>query len=158
VSPVQGAGRVDNPAHYRVLYASDCATGAVAEAFGNHDQWTDQLLAGRPDLPGSRTALAEFEAHDLAALDLDDPQALLERELRPSRVVTRDRTVTQEWALRIYREERWGGIRWWSYHDPRAGSFGIWDTGRLRARRVVALDREHPSVVAAAALLRRRWS
>ncbi len=158
VSAIQGAGRVDNPAHYRVLYASDSPAGAVAEAFGNHGTWTDQLFAGRPDLPGSRTALTEIVARDLSALDLDDARALLERDLRPSRVATRDRSVTQGWALAVFRERRWGGVRWWSYYDSSVGAYGIWDPKKLRVRTVRALDREHPAVVQATALLARPWS
>jgi hypothetical protein len=108
----QGAGRVDNPEHYRVLYASDAEAGAVAEAFGNHAVWTPLLLGGRPDLPGSVRALATFEAAGIEALDLDDARRLVERELRPSAVVARDRSLTQRWALRIFEEKRWAGIRW----------------------------------------------
>ena len=74
---------MDNPEHYRVLYASDSAAGAVAEAFGNHAVWTEQLFRGRPALPGSRTCLARIDTRGLRALDLDDPRALVERDLRP---------------------------------------------------------------------------
>lgn len=148
---------MDNPAHYRVLYASDSPVGAITEAFGNHRVWTDQLFDGRPELPGSRTALAEIVASDLSALDLDDARTLLARELRPSRVVTRDRTVTQGWALAIFRERRWVGIRWWSYYEPSVGSYGLWDLRKLRVRSVVALDRTHPAVKQATTLLARPW-
>ena len=158
VASLQGAGRVDNPEHYRVLYASDSPVGAVAEAFGGHGVWTDQLFDGRPELPGSRTALAEIATPDLRALDLDEPQALVERELRPSRVVTRDRKVTQAWALDIYRERRWAGVRWWSYYEPSFGSYGIWDARGMRVRTVTPLGREHGAVREAASLLARPWS
>ena len=148
---------MDNPAHYRVLYASDSPVGAVAEVFGNHGIWTERLLEGRPELPGSRTALAELVARDLPALDLDDPRALVARGLRPSRVVTRDRSVTQAWALDVFRERRFAGVRWWSYYDAGVGSYGIWDQRRLRVRTVAPLDREHPAVAAAATFLSRPW-
>lgn len=155
VPPVQGAGRVDNPERYRVLYVSDSPVGAVAEAFGNHGIWTDHLFSGRPELPGSRTALAEIEARALRTLDLDDPRALLDRRLRPSSVVTRSRATTQAWALRVFEEKRWGAVRWWSHYDPSWGSFGIWDVRRLRARSVAGLDRDHPAIREAAAVLAR---
>lgn len=155
MSVIQGAGRVDNPDHYRVLYASDSPIGAVAEAFGNHAIWTDDLFRGRPELPGSRTCLVEIESSGRVALDLDDARALLERDLKPSAVVTRDRKVTQAWALRVFREKRWAGVRWWSYHDPGWGSYGLWDMKRLRSRSVAPLDREHPAVRAAASTLAR---
>jgi hypothetical protein len=157
VSPVQGAGRLDNPERYLVLYAADSAAGAVAEAFGNHGIWTDQLFSGRPNLPGSCTALAEIDADGARFLDLDDPRTLLERGLRPSMVVTRDRAVTQAWALRAFEEKRWAGARWWSYYDPRWGSYGIWNARTLRARSVGPLHRDHPAVVEARSALGRPW-
>jgi hypothetical protein len=154
VSVPQGAGRVDNPAHYRVLYASDSPAGAVAEAFGNHAAWTSGLLRGRPDMPGSVTALAAYRAR-IEILDLDDARALLQRRLRPSQVVTRDRTVTQRWALEAFREGKWAGVRWWSYHDPRWGSYGLWSRDGLEVTGTEALRRDHPAVVQAAAVLSR---
>jgi hypothetical protein len=152
----QGTGRVDNPEHYRVLYASDAPEGAVAERFGNHAIWTDALLAGPPFLPGSTRALGTYEA-DLEALDLDDARNLLDLELRPSQVVTRDRGVTQAWALRVYRTERWDGVRWWSYWDPGWGSFGIWRPDSFETTSVEPLRRDHPAVEGARAVLARVW-
>lgn len=148
-SRLQGAGRVDNPGHYRTLYASDSPVGAVAEAFGNHAIWTTQLLQGR--------ALAAFEADKVDALDLDDARELARRRLRPSAVVTRDRTVTQHWALEIFDEKRWAGVRWWSYHVPRRGSFGLWNLAKLRLLEVVRLTPAHPAFREAAAVLARPW-
>jgi hypothetical protein len=58
VPAVQGAGRLDNPEQYRVLYVGADPDGAVGEAFGDHRIWTTELLAGAPALPGSVTALA----------------------------------------------------------------------------------------------------
>lgn len=157
VSPIQGAGRADNPAHYRVFYASDSAAGAVAEAFGTHGLWSDHLLRGRPDLPGSVTAVAVYDATGTQALDLDDARNLVQRRLRPSEVVTRDRAVTQRWALEIFRAGRWGGVRWWSYYDSRWGSYALWDVSGLRPVEVRALTREDPAVVQAGAVLVRPW-
>ncbi len=153
----QGAGRIDNPEHYRVLYASDAAAGAVAEAFGNHAVWTPLLLLGRPDLAGSVRALATFDAAGIDAVDLDDPSRLVERELRPSAVVARDRSLTQRWALRIFEERRWAGIRWWSPYDSRWGSFGLWDLSKLKLLGAVPLERNHPALLEAAAVLARPW-
>lgn len=155
VHPHQGAGRLDNPAHYRVLYVSDAAEGAVAESFGPHAVWTDALLAGRPALRGSRTALATFELRTPRVLDLDDAHALVERALRPSQVVLRDRAVTQAWALAAFTERTWRGIRWWSYYDPRWGSHGLWDLRGLRLVNVEPLRWDHPAVIAAQHVLLR---
>lgn len=149
---------MDNPEHYLTLYASDAASGAVAEAFGNHAIWTPEILSGRPDLPGSVRALASLELERARTLDLDEPRELAERALRPSIVVSRDRETTQAWALGIWRERRWTGIRWWSRHDSRWGALGIWAVGRLRVTDVTALRADHPALVEAREALARPWS
>ncbi|MDX1390375.1 MAG: RES domain-containing protein, partial [Acidobacteriota bacterium] len=100
VPPMQGRGRVDNPEHYRVLYASDAPIGAIAEAFRNHAVWTVDLFRS-PALPDASLALATYDARRASFLDLDDAQTLLDRELRPSDVVTRDRDRTQRWSLAV---------------------------------------------------------
>jgi hypothetical protein len=156
-SPVQGAGRVDNPGRYTTLYASDSPVGAIAEAFGNHGVWTTQLLQGRPDVPGSVRALAVLDAGKADVVDLDDAHELVRRRLRPSAVVTRDRSVTQSWALAIFGEKRWAGVRWWSYHDPRWGSFGLWDLVKLRCLEVIRLTPDDPALREAARILARPW-
>ncbi|HEX4825854.1 MAG TPA: RES family NAD+ phosphorylase [Candidatus Polarisedimenticolaceae bacterium] len=155
MSTVQGAGRVDNPGRYRTLYCSDSAAGAVAEAFGNHAIWTPLLLRGRT--PGSVRALAEIESKGDHIVDLDDAHELVRRQLRPSAVVTRDRTVTQRWALAVFEEKRSSGVRWWSYYDSRWGSFGLWRIDRLRVRRVRALTPDDPALLEAASTLSRPW-
>jgi hypothetical protein len=157
VAGPQGHGRVDNPEQYLTLYASDHAEGAIGEAFGNHSLWTRDLLQGPPALSGSERALAVFGAGELDVVDLDDPAALLERRLRPSEVVTRVRSVTQEWALAIFREARWSGVRWWSYYDAGWGSFGLWDPSDLRLEEVRPLRDEVDNVREVAARMRRVW-
>ena len=59
-------------------------------------------------------ALATFNDSALTQLvDLDDPIELASRQLRPSLVATRERTVTQGFAMRIF-EEGMLGLSWWS--------------------------------------------
>lgn len=152
----QRTGRLDDPGEYLVLYLSDHPAGAVAEAFGNLSPWTEAMFRTR-SLAGSVSAFATYE-FDGPVLDLDDPRALLERGLRPSHVVTRDRETTQRWALDIFRERRFAGARWWSYYDPRWGSFGIWERTSLRVvGEPVPLARDHPAVVEAGDVLLRTW-
>lgn len=154
--PRQGAGRLDNPEHYLVLYLADHPAGAVAEAFGDLAVWGASMLRGSPSLPGSARALAQCELDDAAALcDLDDPAELVARTLRPSQVVSHDRYRTQAWALGIWLERRHDGVRWWSARDPRWGSVGMWSTNRLRIVDVVPLTIDHSAVTAAAAALYR---
>lgn len=155
--PAGGAGRVDNPTEYSVLYLGDSAAGALAEAFGWKQVWDTGLFRGSPSLPGSVRALVSYQLDDQALIcDLDDAHRLIELALRPSEVVTRDRSVTQGWALRIHRSARFVGVRWWSYYDPRWGSLGLWDLAGLTVRSVEVLDDlDQPSVVEAAEVLNR---
>jgi len=154
---VQGAGRIDNPDVYRTLYCSDDPAGAVAEAFGNLAIWTDVMLSGPPSLPGSVRALGVYDSGEARILDLDDARRLLDRRLKPSQVATRNRDVTQRWALAAYQEQRWAGIRWWSYHESSWGSFGLWELSGVRVLDVSPLHREHLAVVLATQALSRTW-
>lgn len=125
--PRQGAGRFDNPKEYAILYASNTAEGAIAEAFGRFPRWTSTMLAGIPTLTGSRHALAVFKVDEtLEFCDLDDPKTLLEWGLRPSDVVNREYQTTQATALRIFLSSRYQGLSWWSYYHPVWNSVGIW--------------------------------
>jgi hypothetical protein len=154
--PGLAAGRIDNPDHYLVLYLSDGAGGACTEAFDYRPVWDDGMLRGSPSLPGSVHALATYTLDPAVAVcDLDDAHRLVELELRPSNVVTRDRAVTREWALRIFREGRWGGISWWSYFDPRWSSHGIWAVDGLTVEGVDELTIDHPALLEAAEVLNR---
>jgi hypothetical protein len=152
----QGAGRVDNPEHYLVLYGSDAPAGAVAEAFGNFSTWSPALFEGPPALAGSARALAQYRL-DLDVLDLDEPRHLVARELRPSGVITRRRDVTQAWALSIFREGLWAGVRWWGFHNPDWGSYGLWDLGHVTVEAVEPLKVDHPAVTEAKRALPRGW-
>lgn len=153
--PHQRGGRADNPDHYRTLYLSSAAAGAVAEAFGTYRWWTEEMFL-RPDLPGSAYAVATYGIPDAAPIcDLDDASALARLGLRPSEVVTRDIGKTQRWALRVHQERRWIGVRWWSYYDARWHSYALWDRSALSLAEVERLHLDHPAVVEASDVLRR---
>jgi hypothetical protein len=155
--PSNGVGRIDNPKSYQALYLSDGPGGACAEAFFFKKAWDAKMLRGSPNLAGSVRAIAALDLDPAVEVcDLDDASRLLELALRPSEVVTRDRRVTQAWALRIFHEERWGGIRWWSYYDPRWGSHGVWATTNLKVDKVEPLTLNHPAIAEAAEVLNRR--
>ena len=155
--PGISGGRIDNPDHYLALYLSDGAGGACAEAFDYRPAWDKAMLRGSPSLPGSVHALATYTLDPrISVCDLDDAVRLVELDLRPSHVVTRDRAVTRAWALRIFGERRWGGISWWSYYDPRWSSHGIWAIDALTVDDVEALTLDHPAILEAADVLNRR--
>jgi hypothetical protein len=155
--PSQGGGRIDNPSAYSVLYVSDSPAGAAAEAFGRFPEWTQSMLDGLPALPGSMRALAQYTLAPRALVcDLDDPARLLALQLRPSDVVSRDYARCREWAMRIYQQKTWVGIRWWSYYNPAWSSLGLWDTRHLRLKSVTLLTLDHPAITEASRAIVRR--
>jgi hypothetical protein len=155
--PQQGGGRLDNPELYAVLYLSDAASGAVAEAFGRFPEWSPAILAGSPSLPGSLRAIASYRLPDDAPLcDLDDPEQLRMLRLRPSDVVSRDYERTRAWSRRIYEQRAWVGVRWWSYYDPRWTSVGLWKLSRLSLKDVRPLRLDDPALIEASRTIARR--
>jgi hypothetical protein len=155
--PPQSAGRIDNPDLFSVLYLSDAAAGAIAEAFGRFPEWTPAILAGSPALPGSVRAIARYHLPDSVQLcDLDDPGQLLRLGLRPSEVVSRDYARTRAWARGIYGQQSWAGIRWWSYYEPRWASLGLWELSQLRLEEVRSLRLDDAALLEAARTILRR--
>jgi len=151
----QGAGRIDNPDLYEAIYLGNGAVCAVAETFGNLKTWTPKMFLA-PYLPGSRRAIGTYELPDAAAVaDLDDPSVLVTLGLRPSRVSTRRRPVTQAWARTLFEQHQWIGVRWWSYHDPDWYAYGLWDRTKLRVVQVDPLAIGNQAIIDAANLLRR---
>ena len=154
--PPQGGGRLDNPDIYRILYLADQASGAIAESFGRFPEWTSAILAGSPSLPGSSRVLARYNLPDtLQVCNLDDPQQLITLHLRPSEIVSRAYADTRAWARRIFAAKLWGGIRWWSYYDPRWSSFGLWDIETLRFEEIIPLTLDTPALIEAATVIAR---
>src|SRR5206468_1929672 len=149
----QRGGRHDHPDQYGALYLSRVAESAVAENIQDfrgrtlrdvHLHWAD----------GAALALAAFDDSAFDRLvDLDDPEQLTSRQLRPSMVATHNRTVTQEIALRIY-DEGMLGFMWWSTLEA------TWPNVTLFAERAspllalvgtpAVLSVQHPVVRAAA--------
>ncbi len=153
----QGAGRHDEPGRYGAWYAARTPEAAVAEvlqAFRGRDLVdADLALVG-----GAHQSLAVVEDAALGALvDLDDPGILTEHGWRPSRVASRDRSVTQPMAVRAF-DAGALGLSWWSTLDA------AWTNVTLFAERTIAtgtlavvaterLSVRHPAVQAAAAHL-----
>lgn len=108
----QGSGRHDYPDIFGVLYLSRLPVAPVAEHLRalRLRTITDRHLLRE----GSTLSLAQIDDRELEdLLDLDDPRNLVERQLRPSGVATRERGVTQPLALSIYQEGT-QGFEWWS--------------------------------------------
>ena len=151
----QGAGRHDNPDHYGALYVSRSAESAVAERIAS---FRSQELSDEDFLTaGGQYALAAMEDADLAPVpDLDDPAELAARGLRPSRVASLDRSLTQPIALGLFREGT-AGFAWWSTLNSAWPNVTLFAERALRQLRLTAepepLTTDHPVVRTVAPLL-----
>jgi len=154
--PAQGGGRIDNPTHYNVLYVGDSPAGVCAEVFyrGAHRiKWTASMLPLRR-YPHLIRSLAWYELADTAPIcNIDDPKTLLEFDLRPSQIITRDYTQSQAWALRLFQTDRFIGTSWWSFNDARWKSAGLWQTDDIANMGVDVLTIDHPALAEAASVL-----
>jgi hypothetical protein len=152
VHPEQGYGRWDNAELYRVLYVATTATGAVGEAFAHLSHWSQAMLLSAT--AGSRRRLATYQFDEQAhrLLDLDDARTLLDRGLRPTDIVKRNRVRTQQIARDIFGESAWAGLSWWSMHRAEWTLHALWNFDDIEVQGVAEL-RGHPGLVEAARLL-----
>jgi len=151
----QGEGRHDNPLVYGCLYLSEQPLSCVVEQLARfRGQRLTPALLRRRGLP---LALAELELPDDTQLvDLDEPAVLRRERLRPSRVATRKRTVTQPQALALHEKHAdAAGLRWWSTFEAQWLNVTLFDrvASRLRLVSVRALDVGDDEIAAAADLL-----
>jgi hypothetical protein len=147
----QGEGRHDNPDVYGCLYVADREASSIVEQLSRFR--TQRLIPGMLERRGLPLALAAVELDDRAELmDLDDPQVLLEHDLRPSRVATRNRTITQPQALELYGSRAEAvGLRWWSIHESLWTNVTLFDRAlaHLRVAAVRRLEPGDPALVEA---------
>ena len=148
----QGEGRHDNPDLYGCLYLADRARSCIVEQLARfRGQRLSASLLRRRSLP---LALAELELNDTAdLLDLDDPAGLRREKLRPSRIATRDRSVTQPQARSLHQKHRdAAGLRWWSAYESLWMHVTLFDRAArdLRVASIRALTIDDPAVVDAA--------
>jgi hypothetical protein len=151
----QGEGRHDNPLVYGCLYLSEQPLSCVVEQLARfRGQRLTPALLRRRGLP---LALAELELPDDAQLvDLDEPSVLRRERLRPSRVATRERTVTQPLALALHEKHgEAAGLRWWSTFESQWLNVTLFDraASALRLGSVRALDVDDDEIAAAADVL-----
>ena len=148
----QGEGRHDHPDRYGCLYLSLSPLSTVVEQLARfRGQRLLPSLLRRRGLP---LALADLELADSAELvDLDDPGVLRHERLRPSRVATRDRGITQAQAVELHdRHRHAAGLRWWSTYEALWINVTVFDraAAQLRVRSIRALTIEDSIVVEAA--------
>jgi hypothetical protein len=158
---LQGVGRHDNPELYGCLYVGESPISPIAEAlapFRGSGTLSDAMLVRS----GVRLALAELSlSDDSHVLDLDDPAVLLGADLRPSRVATRQRAVTQADAATLFaRQAATVALRWWSTLESSLVNLTLFDRAqpRLEVRGVSPLTPSHAAVREAAELLGFGWS
>ena len=151
--PFQGDGRHDNTERYGCLYLAEAALSPVIEQLARFRG--NALVPGMLRRQGLPLALATIELADGAELvDLDRPEVLAARGLRPSMIATRRREVTQPQALAIY-DRGADGLRWWSTFESSWINVTLFDrvAARLRVGDVRALDERQPVVAEALATL-----
>jgi len=125
----QGHWRIDNSDLYDVFYVSSHKEGAIAEAFGQFTTWRSETFT---NAHGFVYSLAHYDTTDnVTVVDLDDANELVALGLKPSDVISRNRTKTQAWARRLFLSKRGIGVGWWSYYDPEMHSFGLWNVASL---------------------------
>jgi len=155
---LQGDGRHDNPDLYGCLYLSQSRASAVVEQLARfRSQRLIESMLRRRGLP---LALAEIELDDAARLvDLDDPAVLVKRKLRPSRVATRRRAITQSQARDVYLgPAKAAGLSWWSTFEAMWTNVTLFERSRSRLDLVTVrtLSIRDEAVIEAADLLGRR--
>ena len=124
---LQGAGRHDNPLTYGCLYVSEEPLSPVVERlarFRGRELTPDKFVSF-----GRNVALATIELPKEAELvDLDDPRVLANEGLKPSRVATNDRSVTQGQASELFgAHEDAVGLRWWSTFESLWANVTLFD-------------------------------
>jgi RES domain len=153
--PYQGDGRHDNADLYGCLYLSEAPLSCIVEQLARfRGQRLSAALLRRRSLP---LGLAELDLPDDAKLvDLDDPVVLRRERLRPSRVATRAREVTQPQARALHeRHPDAAGVRWWSTFESLWANVTLFDRAApvLRLASVKALDLADDEIVKAADVL-----
>ena len=148
----QGEGRHDNPDRYGCLYLSVSPLSTLIEQLARFRG--QRLLPSMLRRRGLPLALADLELDEDAELvDLDDPVVLRRVRLRPSRVATRDRRITQPQALALHDGNRQAaGLRWWSTYEALWINVTLFDraASRVRVGSVRALSLGDPTVAEAA--------
>jgi hypothetical protein len=153
---LQGAGRHDNPDLYGCLYVGERPISPIAEALAPF-RGTGSLDAAMLWRGGMSLAVAEISLSEQGSvLDLDDPAVLTHTGLRPSRVATSERDLTQAYAARLHAlHPPPAALRWWSTIEASLMNLTIFDRAHeaLELIDVQQLSVDHAAVQEAADLL-----
>ena len=148
----QGEGRHDNPDADGCLDLADRPVSCIVEQLAAVRG--QRLIASILRRRGLPLAVADLELDDnVAIIDLDDPVVLSGEGLRPSRVATRDRSVTQPQALALYkRHPGVAGLRWWSSWEALWTNITLFDRmmPELRLAGIRTLTLDDPALLQAA--------
>ena len=154
---LQGAGRHDNQELYGCMYVSETPLSAIAEVLapfrGTGELVPEMLVRGERQLVLADLSL---EHRGETLVDLDDGEVLAAESLRPSRVATRDRSITQAWAGKLYEAHPDApGLRWWSTLEASWINVTLFDRAApaLDVAGVRTLDSDDDAVAEAAAFL-----
>ena len=165
-APAQGQGRFDLPALFVALYLARQPHAAVGEALGNFSTWTTAEITRTRDDRGRtlQRSLISLET-DRRFIDLDDGATLDRLGWRPSDVVNRDRSKTQQLAQLQWLDRQrhdTGGFLWWSYWSPAWTVAMAWADANLppnypdmKILEIEPLTPDSPAVRTAAAVLAR---
>jgi RES domain len=141
IHPRQGSGRFD-VAGKLVVYLAETAVHAVAEKL---QRFRGQRV-DRKDLieSGKTLALVECQVGTIKLADLCDPKILVQHDLAPDVLASRDVTKTQQVATALSKKG-YEGLRWWSALS------GDWHTivvfeGKIACGEPVILTVAHPAV------------
>lgn len=153
----QGQGRHDIPKLDGVFYCSQEAVSAVSEfiqAF--RGQTLTEAHFERPD--GLVMAIACFDLESSARLiHLDDPDVLAHLNIRPSRILTRNRDITRAMAERLYAEGN-DGFLWPSALEASWINATLFESRVLKKLSITQpakrLSLETPEVIEATTFLR----
>lgn len=137
----QGRGRHDNPHLYGAIYTARVEISAIAEwlaAFRGQSIVADDFFR-TDDRVWAVVGLDDSGLTEI--VDLDNPDELAARSLRPSRIATRMRATAQDVARGLFKEGV-PGFGWWSTLEASWPNVTLFAERALDALRVADGPRE----------------
>ena len=157
VPPTTGRNRFDLPPDLSpVLYLAESPEHAIGEMLQTvQNQRVSSDVLRRAGLPLSLVSVSLPDGTRAELADLCDPETLAGENLRPDRLASRHRWVTQPLARNVW-SRGFAGLRWWS------SFWGDWHTvvlfvarvrGQMRFGEPSVLTPDSPHVIDASNLL-----